>query len=78
MTAPEIVYGMDGKPMVWTGSRWEPVSEARAGVVESISARSSWTAEELLAADFPEPRFAVPGIITEGLNLFVGAPKLGK
>ncbi len=48
------------------------------GVVESISARSSWTAEELLATDFPEPRFAVPGVITEGLNLFVGAPKLGK
>lgn len=36
------------------------------------------TAVDLLATDFPEPRFAVPGILAEGLNLFVGAPKLGK
>jgi hypothetical protein len=28
--------------------------------------------------DFPEPRFAVPGIVAEGLNLLAGAPKLGK
>jgi hypothetical protein len=40
--------------------------------------RTGYTAVELLATDFPEPRFAVPGIIAEGLNLLVGAPKLGK
>ena len=40
--------------------------------------RTSYTAAELLATDFPEPRFAVPGIFAEGLNLLVGAPKLGK
>ena len=40
--------------------------------------RTGYTAVELLATDFPEPRFAVPGIFAEGLNLLVGAPKLGK
>jgi len=40
--------------------------------------KTSWTADEIMATDFPEPRFAVPGIVAEGLNLLVGAPKLGK
>ena len=40
--------------------------------------RTSWTAAELMEADFPEPRWAVPGILCEGLNLLAGAPKLGK
>jgi hypothetical protein len=40
--------------------------------------RTSWTAAELLADEFPEPRFAVPGLIPEGLTFFAGAPKLGK
>lgn len=37
-----------------------------------------WTAADLMAAEFPEPRWAVPGIIVEGLTLLAGAPKLGK
>lgn len=37
-----------------------------------------FTAAELLAADFPEPKWAVPGLLAEGLNLLVGAPKAGK
>jgi hypothetical protein len=40
--------------------------------------RTSWTARELLSADFPEPRFAVPNLVPEGLTFFAGAPKLGK
>ena len=40
--------------------------------------RSSWTAAELLRHEFPEQRYAVPGLIAEGLNLLAGAPKLGK
>lgn len=42
------------------------------------SRRTSWTAAELLTTDFPEPRWAVPGVIAEGLTLFAGAPKVGK
>ena len=40
--------------------------------------RTSFTARELMAMDFPEPRFAVPGIIPEGLTVFAGPPKAGK
>lgn len=37
-----------------------------------------WTADELMGHDFPPIRWAVPGILAEGLNLICGAPKLGK
>ncbi len=37
-----------------------------------------WTADELLAADFPEPKWIVPGLLMEGLTLLAGRPKLGK
>lgn len=37
-----------------------------------------FTAAELMRTTFPEPRWAVPGLVAEGLNLLVGAPKLGK
>jgi AAA domain len=49
-------------------------------VDESIgpASRHKWTADKLLAADFPEPRWAVPGLIPEGAALLVGAPKVGK
>jgi hypothetical protein len=38
----------------------------------------SWTAAELMTMEFPEPKWAVPGIIPEGATLLVGAPKTGK
>jgi AAA domain-containing protein len=40
--------------------------------------RTSWTATELLAETFPDPRFAVVDLIPEGLTFLAGAPKLGK
>ncbi len=40
--------------------------------------RRAWTAAELMAAEFPEPKWVVPGILTEGLTFLVGPPKLGK
>ncbi|WP_354642897.1 AAA family ATPase [Kitasatospora camelliae] len=40
--------------------------------------RTAWTADELMAAQFPEPRWAVPGLIAEGVNLLAGPPKVGK
>jgi len=36
------------------------------------------SAAELLDAQFPEMRWIVPGLIGEGLALFIGAPKIGK
>jgi len=40
--------------------------------------RTSWTAAELLAMQFPDPVWAVPGLIAEGVNLLAGPPKVGK
>lgn len=41
--------------------------------------RGAYYTEDVLAAtDFPEPRWAVPGLVAEGLTILAGAPKLGK
>lgn len=40
--------------------------------------RTSWTAAELMLTVFAATRWAVRGLISEGVNLLVGAPKLGK
>jgi AAA domain len=40
--------------------------------------RTGWSATELLDESFPEPRFAVEGLLPEGLAFMCGAPKLGK
>ncbi len=39
---------------------------------------AAWTADQLMATEFPEPRWAVPGILSEGVNLLAGPPKVGK
>ncbi|MGQ0573100.1 MAG: AAA family ATPase [Pseudonocardia sp.] len=40
--------------------------------------RTAWNAEELVGMDFPQQRWAVPGIISEGVTLLAGPPKVGK
>lgn len=40
--------------------------------------QSRFTAEQLVSMTFPAPRYAVPGLIAEGLNLLAGPPKVGK
>lgn len=40
--------------------------------------RTAWQADELMAMSFPDPKWAVPGIIAEGVNLLAGPPKVGK
>jgi hypothetical protein len=37
-----------------------------------------FNAADLMHREFPDPKWAVPGLVAEGLNLLVGAPKLGK
>ncbi len=36
------------------------------------------TAAALMKKEFPEPRWAIPGILPEGLNMLAGKPKKGK
>jgi len=40
--------------------------------------KTTWTAAELLAAEFPEPQWAVPGLVPVGLSILAGRPKVGK
>jgi hypothetical protein len=43
-----------------------------------VTRRTTWTAAELLAEQLPEQRWAIDGLLAEGLAFFAGAPKLGK
>ncbi|MFJ7158456.1 AAA family ATPase [Streptomyces sp. NPDC101118] len=55
----------------------EPSSEA-VGQPKRERPRTAWTADQLMAAEFPEPKWAVPGILAEGVSLLAGPPKVGK
>lgn len=37
-----------------------------------------WSLTDLLATEFPPPAWAVPGLLSEGLTILAGKPKLGK
>ncbi|MGH3502552.1 MAG: AAA family ATPase [Nocardioidaceae bacterium] len=56
----------------------DPAGPAERGQQPPAHARTSWTAAELMATRFPEPKWAVPGLITEGVSLLAGPPKVGK
>jgi hypothetical protein len=56
----------------------EPAEAAFTQVASEIGLGNAWTADALMAAEFPEPRWAVPGIVAEGVNLLAGPPKIGK
>jgi hypothetical protein len=53
-------------------------SRGQQGHLQATRPRTSWTAAELLAEEFSEPRWAVPGIVPEGCILLAGPPKVGK
>ena len=55
-----------------------PSRDSRDTGDASSKPKTSWTAAELMAVEFPEPRWAVPGIVAEGVTLLAGAPKIGK
>jgi AAA domain-containing protein len=40
--------------------------------------RTAWRADELMAVEFPDPNWAVRGLVAEGVTLLVGPPKVGK
>lgn len=55
-----------------------PVSGRRTPASEPEKRRTSWTADELMRTVFPPTRWAVPGLVAEGVNLLVAPPKAGK
>nr|WP_106128233.1 AAA family ATPase [Pseudosporangium ferrugineum] len=40
--------------------------------------RTSWSAVDIMAMQFAPPKWAVPGVLSEGVNLLCGPPKVGK
>jgi AAA domain len=40
--------------------------------------RTSWTAADIMSMEFAPPKWAVPGVLSEGVNLLCGPPKVGK
>jgi hypothetical protein len=40
--------------------------------------QTAYRANELMAVEFPAPKWAVPGLIAEGVTLLAGPPKVGK
>ncbi|MBI4491930.1 MAG: AAA family ATPase [Chloroflexi bacterium] len=58
--------------LVQAARRWSPATEQPGnGLV-------TFTAADLLSMELPEPKWAVAGVIPEGLTVLGGKPKLGK
>ncbi|MGW1765323.1 AAA family ATPase [Streptomyces sp. NPDC002073] len=55
-----------------------PAAQEQAAPPKRERPRTAWTADQLMAAEFPEPKWAVPGILAEGVSLLAGPPKVGK
>lgn len=53
-----------------------PATERKSQTM--VDTPSTMTALELMQLAIPEPRFAVPGLIPEGLTILAGRPKTGK
>src|SRR5215212_7124275 len=67
---PTLVVGEDAHAAVN-----EIVAEA-TGVSRIL--KNALSATELLAIEFPKPRWIVPGIVPEGTTILAGKPKMGK
>lgn len=73
-TAPRPDHDRDG-PAERPAARM--LHTVRPGEVADPLA-TAWTADQLMALEFPPPKWAVPGIIPEGVCLLAGPPKVGK
>ncbi len=51
---------------------------ARVKPVQTAQRGRKWAAAEILKAEFPEPKWAIPEIVPAGLVVLAGRPKLGK
>lgn len=66
----EIVQ--EGDPAIWLKDASGHWATRKRSVVEYL------TLPHILATDYADPRWIVPGIWSEGLNILAGKPKLGK
>jgi hypothetical protein len=56
----------------------DPEPPEEEGQSAPVAFHSLWAADQLMDTVFPEPRWAVPGILSEGVSLLAGPPKVGK
>jgi hypothetical protein len=54
------------------------ILDERGSAAYQAAHKTTWTAAELLATQFPEPRWAVPDLVPVGLSFLAGRPKVGK
>jgi RecA-family ATPase len=54
------------------------VADPNSSNIAILSKIHRWSAGELLDAEFPEPKWAIPSLIPEGLTIIGGRPKVGK
>jgi hypothetical protein len=57
---------------------YRPARQASPPTPKRADFAKIWTLTELLAQDFPPPNWVVPGMLSEGLTVLAGKPKLGK
>jgi len=69
--------GPQALQMPWDVPDAAPHKQFGDGEVSNLP-RTTWTAVDLIAADFPPLTYAVDGLVPEGLSLLVGPPKVGK
>lgn len=70
--------GADGARKAFTAMVREAPSLGVLIASEPAPRKVRWTAEEILATQFPEPKWAIPGIVPVGLTVLAGRPKVGK
>ncbi|MFC5911648.1 AAA family ATPase [Streptacidiphilus monticola] len=68
----------DNGPQMGPGPRLHVVPGGEADAPSQPLLRGLWTADRLMATQFPAPKWAVPGILAEGVTLIAGPPKVGK
>lgn len=71
--APVPTVHMNGKADKPKEEQTEAEEQPATGPVYT-----GYTLEELLTLEIPEPKWVVPGLLSEGLNLLAGPPKAGK
>ncbi len=64
--------------MAVIGRKAGMLNQLEAQIREADHQISGITAADLMRKTFPEPRWAVPNLLTEGVNILAGKPKKGK
>ncbi|MFE0460752.1 AAA family ATPase [Kitasatospora sp. NPDC058965] len=66
------------EPDPWANPSPEPPSTPPKPAPGPPRPQAVWNAADLMATEFPEPKWAVPGFFAEGVSLLAGPPKVGK